>query len=256
MNRRILLAPVAVLLIGGTAVARDADQALACLAANAPEKTFSYQADFLTRDRNGDERPLSAQVLGKRDAGSLLINLGIREPAALTGTAFLIRETDGQDDMRIYLPAMNRVRRVTGSMAARELLGTSFSYLNIKQMFGAFLDGARETLADGEHLGRAVHRVRIVPTPEEGAPFQSLMAYIDAETCVPLGVDFLDADGELLKQLEATVGTLRELDGRHLATEYRMRDLLNGTETTVRFSDLSFDESIRGTRFSPNSFYR
>lgn len=247
---------ISVLLVSTGVAAQDADELMACAARNAPERTFSYRADFLTRERAGDERPLAATMSGKREDKGLALAMQVQEPAALAGTAILLREQPGQDDMRIYLPAIQRVRKVTGAMASRELLGTSFSYLNLKQMFGAFMDGSRALDGAVDWRGRPAHRIRIVPLAAEAADFDAVIAVLDAATCVPLTVEFLDREGQLLKRLNGSIEAMTQIGGRHLITEYTMHDVLSGNTTTVRLSDLEFDESIRRSRFSPNSFYR
>ncbi len=241
----------------GPALAEEPTSATAvtdCAARNAPESTIGHYARFNTTDGSGGSRELLTRLYAMREDEALNLNLRIVEPLNLAGTTYLIREKPDQDDMRVYIPALRKVRRVTGNMAATDLWGTSFSYLDIKLLFGAFIDGERELGPDETISGRPTVKLLIRPSDTEGAPFERLAAVIDKETCVILAIDFLDVESQPVKRLTASLDSIQSFDERMLATRYRMDDLLSGVTTDVELSKLEFDEDLGRAVFNTRGF--
>ncbi len=229
---------------------------MACAARNAPDRSFALKARFVTENEQEQSASLVTRLYGLYDEKSLHLNLMITEPPDLAGTAFYVREQAGQDDMRVFIPGLNRTRRVTGSMAARELWGTSFSYQDIKQMFGAFIGGSRRNLPDTAYMGRPVKALEIVPDGGESVAFERVELLFDAESCVPLAADYTDAEGEASKRLRIDPATIFTLEEHHIATDFVMTDLIAGKSTRVTMSDIRFDPSIPRSAFSSNGFHR
>lgn len=252
-----------VLLASGTAQAGEpksdvsagkVNEILECARANAPEKTFKQLAVFVTSTASGADRSVETRILGERGKEGLRLNLRVTAPAATAGTTVLVREREGQDDMRIFLPATGRAQAVTGSMAATKLLGTDFSYQDLKQMFGAMLDGNSEYLGESEQAGRAAYQIKLIPAPEEAAPYNAAVVSFDKQTCVPLVAEFTSADGEVLRSLLADTDSLKTEKNRHYAQRYKLVDLVSNTQTTVDFSVVEYDDKLNRQAFHPNSF--
>lgn len=225
-----------------------------CAMANAPAKTFRHTVIFITTNIDGQERTLTTRILGERGKDGLRLNLRVTEPPATAKTTVLVREKDGQDDMRIYLPAAQRTQQVTGSMAATKLLGTDFSYQDLKQMFGAMLDGQASYDSTAEVAGRPTHRLKLVPAVEEAAPYDLVLVDFDQATCVPLLAEFRTEDGQVLRRLSADTESLTSVKNHHYARLYTLADLISETRTTAEFSDVQYDEKLPRQVFHPLSF--
>ena len=236
------------------AVAVDPAVVLECARANVPEKTFQQDATFTTSTADGLERKLDVRILGERGEDGLRLNLRVTAPPATAGTTILIREREGQDDMRIFLPATGRAQAVTGSMAASKLLGTDFSYQDLKQMFGAMLDGSSSYLGEGEVATRAVQRLQLIPAAEEATPYATVEISFDKQSCVPLLADFRDTEAQSMRQLIADADSLTEQDNRHYATRYKLVDQGSSTQTTVDFTKVVYDDKLPRSAFHPSSF--
>lgn len=232
----------------------DAGQLLACAAANSPDKYFSQTAQFVTRNARGESRDLQLRLLGVREQASLNLNLRVNQPPAMAGTSILIKEQEGGDDIRLFLPGSGRVQMLTGDMAASKLLGTDFSYLDIKQMYGAFKAGEASMSEPQEVAGRKTHQLVIKPAGLEMANYDVVHAFFDEATCVPLRVEFRTSEGEVVRKLEADVSSLSSLENKHFATIYTLFDLQAETQTRVEFSKMTFDEKISSGAFGFRTF--
>jgi hypothetical protein len=85
-------------------------------------------------DRQGRARERTLTVLGLRGAGAAGDRVLVRfsYPNDIAGTGFLVWERPGGDDDRfLYLPALARVRRITGAERQESFVGSDFTYEDI-----------------------------------------------------------------------------------------------------------------------------
>lgn len=255
---RNLLIPLGVLGFGlaGAAPPESARAVLDCAAANAPEDSFQ-QAVEMTVSKDGTvQRTILATFAGQRGNGGFMLNIGVLEPADLSGTAVLLREQGkDRDDLKLYLPALRRVRTVTGAMAGEDLLGTDFSYRDIKQVYGAFDDAGAELLEAGVWQERPIHRVGLQPSAEEESPYSQLIIGIDQQNCVTLLIDFIGPQQTAVKRLEGDHASIMQVGERQLLGRYTMRDLDKGSQTQLKLGEPRFDDKVARSAFHPTSFY-
>ncbi len=232
-------------------------QVLDCAGANAPESTYLQAAKLEVVDQDVVQRTIEASFAVQKKSDKSHLNILVRDPPDIAGTAVLIRQgKDGSESMRMYLPALQKVRSVTGSMAGESLLGTDFSYTDINQLYGNLSIDNASLLPESEVAGYPTHAVKVdVPATDE-MPGANLLAQFDQETCVVLEVSWFSEDGEVVKRLTGDRASLGQGDDRHWLSTYVMSNLKSGGHTTLTLGDPVFDDRITGTAFSPTTFYR
>ncbi len=255
---RNLLIPAGLLSAGLVSAAPpdSASAVLGCAAANAPENSFQQVAELTVSMDEVVQRRILATFAGQRGKKGFLLNIGVLEPADLAGTAVLLREQGGdRDDLKLYLPALRRVRTVTGAMAGEDLLGTDFSYRDIKQVYGAYDDAGAELLEAGSWQDRPMHRIKLQPVDEDESPYSQLIIGIDQESCVTLVIEFIGPQQSPVKRLEGDPSSAMQVGERHLLARYTMKDLEKGSETQLLLGEPRFDDKIARSAFHPASFY-
>ena len=118
----------------------------ACMRANIPPALQIRQFSLNAVDHNGAGRLMKGRLYAIRDNGLLRTMLRIDSPPDLRGAAYLLREGEAaqQDAMYVYLPALNKVRRIMGGTQDNPLFGTDLSYADLKQISHAFSGGRIE----------------------------------------------------------------------------------------------------------------
>jgi len=139
--------------------------------------------------------------LGK-DSKSIMF---FQSPADVKGTGFLSWHYDepGKDDDRwLYLPAMKKVRRISGASAKKEkFMGSDFTY---DDMGGRNVDEDEHLLKGEEHVdGKACWVVESVPR-DENATYSKKVSWIRQDALIPVKVEFYDRMGTLHKTLKAS----------------------------------------------------
>lgn len=259
---RFFVAALCALLILAPAHARNpAGELLGCMRANIPPSVQVQRLELASTNNIGDTRTLHGRLSAMREPraggpGLLRAVLRVDAPPNLAGAAYLVRETEDylRDGMFVYLPAVRRVRRVTGTFADGALMGTDFSYYDFRQLQSAFGDMSAELEEPLEIDGRRTNGLLFKPLAAAETRYSHVRAWIDHETCVPLKVNFYER-GEIRKQLTSPASSLKQAAERWYASELVMRDLLDQSHTVLRVLELTTDADIDAGRFRPGSFY-
>lgn len=226
---------------------------LDCMRDNMPESLRIQEVKLTTIDRDGGEREMRGRMYGTREDGRVQVMIRIEAPSDLAGAAYLIREAGNRDDMYLYLPVINKVRRIRGSSADGKLFGTDLSYSDIKQVQNAY-SAAEATLGEtSTHGGREVRALSLKPSDADSL-YQRLEMKIDAETCVALSVDFITADGPR-KTLRVDPAHLKQSGRYWYAEQVHVHDLLDGTRTRLTVTDVRSDADVSARYFNPRMFY-
>ena len=231
------------------------DQTLSCMRANIPPAVRIQTVEVNAWDRTGGQRTLKGKLFGIKEKGRARIMLRVDAPADLAGAAYLVREGEKLDEMYLYLPSMQKVRRITGASLDGQLWGTNLSYNDLKQIQNAF-SGASVAMepAPGQYDGRAVSVLAFSPRKEDGSRYTSMRARIDRQTCVPLSVEFIDASG-VRKTLTVKAADVKQSNSRWYAEEAEVRDVKNGTHTRLKVTGVVAGDTLAARYFSPQTFY-
>jgi len=242
------------MLAPGVAAAADVAKITECMRANVPQTVRIQTVEVAARDRTGGERLLKGRMFGTRENDRVRVMLRIEAPPDLSGAAYLVREADPADEMYMYLPSVNKVRRITGGAMDGKLWGTDLSYNDLKQIQNAFSAGTTVAEADGQIEGRPVHVLRFTPRAQEPSRYATVRAHVDQKTCVALRVEFFEG-GSVRKEATVPAKSLKQSGKLWYASEALMRDLKDGTQTTVRVLGVTSGDKLSSRYFNPTQFY-
>ena len=250
--------------IASTAHAEDTTKVLTCMRANVPPTLRVQEIQFDSTDRTGGTRSIRGRVytlLEKTSSGGGLVRamLRVEQPAQFKGASYLVRETEDylNEGMYVYLPSVNRVRRVSGTFADGALLGTNFSYNDFKQLQNAFVGSSAQLESTGTIEDRAVNVMLFKPIPTPNAMpsrYNLIRTWVDQKTCMPLKADFYEGE-KVRKQLTAPVSALQKSGDYWYVSEVEMRDLIEGTRTVLKVLGVTAGHELPATYFNPQLFY-
>jgi hypothetical protein len=232
------------------------DQVQNCMRANIPKTVQIKDVEVTATDRTGGSRTLRGRLYGTNEDGRLRAMMKILEPADLAGAGYLLREAKeaANDEMYVYVPALSKVRRVTGAAVDGSLWGTDLSYSDIKQVQNAF-SGATAKLEGKDSIEkREVHILSFMPPKEQESHITLIRAWVDDATCVPLKVEFSEGQA-LSKRMTVAPADLKEADKHWYAAAALMTDLRANTNTKVRVLGVSNDSKLADRYFNPSTFY-
>ena len=249
-------------LLAAPAWAEDsAQKVVECMRAAVPQHMTVGTFILTTFDRVGGSRSVKGRLYATREnlavkGGLMNASLRIDAPAEFKGAAYLVQETDDylRDGMFVYLPAVKRVRRVTGSFADASLMGTNFSYFDFKQLQHAFSD-LEPALEKPEPVnGRPAHVIRFKAVAGAETRYSTVRAWVDQQACLVVRAQFNEGN-KLTKELTSPAGSLQQSGSIWYVAEYEMRDPQEGTRTTLTIGKVDGAKAPSRRLFDPTAFY-
>lgn len=249
-----VLISLAALLPGVLHAGEAEDKLMACMRANIPPTLRIQEFQLTSVDRKGDKRLLTGRLFAKRDGELLRAMLKLSAPADVNGAAYLIREGAKKDEMYVFLPALNKTRRIMGGAGDGPLFGTDLSYADIKQVQNAF-NGSMPKIEARETLdGRKVAVMGVVPTAESGSRYSRIKAWIDDVSCVAMKVEFMEGAAPR-KRLLAPAAALVKAGDYWYVNDSTMTDLKLGTKTQLKITGVKSGEDIANRYFDARNFF-
>lgn len=231
-------------------------QVLECVGANAPRELSVYDLRIEARGAGIFTPFLAGRFYSRRDERGLRALLHITAPADLAGSRYL-RVEDGDDDaLYLYLPALDKVRRVSGIGAESEIAGTTLDYAALR-LLGQALRVASITLDRPSAvtvLGREAQALRFVPAVAD-SPYRRVLVAVDRKTCVILRADFQDAAGSV-KLYEVEPDSLRRSGAHTYASRVSIEDRARGSRVRISLGDVTTSPKLPARRFDPKRFHR
>ena len=230
------------------------EAALACMRANVPETVQIKQVELTARDRGGGERTLKGKLYGMKEKGRARAMVRIEAPPDLARAAYLVREGEKSDEMYVYVPALNKVRRITGASMDGSLWGTDLTYADVKQLQNAFDGGTVKAEAEQLVENRPVHVLYFTPRAEEQTRYNGIRSYVDKQSCVPLKVEFIEGK-DVRKRMTVAPKDLKQSGKHWYAQEAVMVDVKDATQTRIKINGVSSDAKLATRYFNSSTFY-
>ena len=222
-----------------------------CVKGNLPPDTAVQTIVFRTHNRLDEIANAEVKLYWKRiedDRSNVMLRF--EKPLDRRGSALLMLQKEKNTDMFMYLPELDRTRRVTGRMLEGSMFGTDFTYEQFQRLQGLAEDVEVNRLDDTELAGNTVQVLEHIPSKAEGTRRERVLSFIDPERCVQLRAEFFDGDGGPRKVLEVDVTSIQQQDGLWIPRKMKMKDLKDGTETDLYIEKLEIGVKIPKRTFS------
>lgn len=167
-------------------------------------------------------------------------------PADVRGSGFMsLTAEDGSSESWIYLPALDRVRRVAGGQEQDAFFGSDFSYEEISGLSSGSEDDFTYELLRVEDGPTYV--VAGTPTAGSSSSYERIVYFVPEALLLPTRIEFF-AGGTLVKVM--TIEDTIEQDGYLMPTLIRMETVAAGSSTTLNQTGFQFDVAIEDEVFS------
>jgi hypothetical protein len=235
--------------IGQAAAADDAAQVAQALY-NRPagqDLTTLSRMELVEKGRSPRIRELVAYRT-KRPGGESAHLIRFTEPTDVAGTGLLsVDKADGSNEQWLYLPALDRVRRIAGDRKGGRFVGSELYYEDLQERHP---DRDRHRLLGKDAVdGVPCDLLESVPLDKADSVYRKRVSCVDRSTALALRVDYFQED-------EATPSKrwLLVAKKRHKAywtvTDSRMIDLASGRETRMVVEEALYDRKLPAKLFS------
>lgn len=258
MNRLgVTLAMGVASLLTAEAVHGQADGRGRPSARNVLERAFDnvYDCDIRTvmdltlHDRSGDLATRRAEIARKRIDGRLHSYGRFLAPSWMRDTAILIIDSrDSSDAHYLFLPDLQRIRRVTSVQRQDAFLGSDLWYEDLERRYPHEYEELSMTI--GERSGEGVWIVDA--RPKEGLSGYDRVRFVIARSDALLleTLGFRDGLTEPFKTLIADREQVLRQEGHVLPTRLTVTNKLRETRTEVRFQQLQINPQLSDQLFT------
>jgi outer membrane lipoprotein-sorting protein len=237
--------------------AQDAGELMKQVRSRASWEDMQGELKMTLTNKRGDKRLREVKLWSKQSkADEQRMLMRFVSPADVRGTGFLLIEhDDGEDDMRLFMPALRRVQRISSSGKGGNFMSSDFTYYDI----GAYklkdwnfsVDG--ETTVDGVPCvlvaGQAVSE-KVV----EDTGYAKIVWSVDTQRMTILAADYYDEGGRKFKTMR--VLEVEDISGVPFATHMRMENLSSGHSSEMIFADLATNTGIADNTFTERNLRR
>jgi hypothetical protein len=206
------------------------------------------QIELVMRGRRGQERGRTIAAVTKVVDGRVYSIGRLLSPEYLRGMTILMMETEdrGQDAF-VFMPSLDKVRRITTAQRSDAFFGSDLTYEDIEQQRA---EDFEIDAMEAEHLdGEPVYKIRARPArPENYARVDFTVAQSDGAL---LKIQYSKRNAEHpYRVLRALREHMINLGGHVLPTQIRVENTSRGTHTEVRLTQMSIDLEIPTRIFS------
>ncbi|RMH49900.1 MAG: outer membrane lipoprotein-sorting protein [Zetaproteobacteria bacterium] len=210
-------------------------------------------------DRNGNRR-VRHMVSFRKDYGKdKKMILFFTEPANIRDTALLTfdyDDPDKDDDQWLYLPALQRVRRISAADRGDYFMGTDFTFEDMKQT--PELSDYHWKLLGSETIdGHDCWKVEGRPVSDDVMRmlgYSRMVQYVRKDNDFPLRVDYWDRAGAPLKRMR--VLKLVQIQGIWTPLKIEMDNSQSGHKTVLEFSDQHYNSGLKNRLFTQRTLKR
>jgi len=213
------------------------------------------RAELTMEIRRGKAAPRVRKMiaLAAEEGGLRRSLIRFTAPAEVAGTALLMREAaSGEDEQLLYLPALKKVRRISGGKREGSFMGSDFSFEDLS----AKVEGSErcERLPDAELQGQQTWVVQARPADPSTGPYGRVKVWIHPKTRVAVQMELYGKDGETLVK-KMRVQRMKKVEGRWVPTDIVMetvarksqtRLIIDGIQSELRFPPETFSERALG----------
>lgn len=183
---------------------------------------------------------------GKKDRKSIMF---FQYPGDVKGTGFLTWDYDdpGRDDDKwLYLPAMKKTRRISGSSAKQDyFMGSDFTY---DDMGSRNVDEDTHKLLGEENIGG--HKCwKLESTPKDKREIYSRkIAYIRQDCLIPVKVEYYDKMGKLHRRME--LSDIVKVEGFWIAKKLHMTNVQTEHQTILEINNPKYNIPMKEANFN------
>ena len=170
-------------------------------------------------------------------------------PGDVKGTGFLTWDydrTDKEDDKWLYLPAMKKTRRISGSSSKTDyFMGSDFTY---DDMGRRNLSEDTHTLLREESIdGHKCWVLQSVPKTT-GEIYTKRISWIRQDCLIPIRVEYYDKLNKLHRLLVAS--DIKQVDGFWTVGKMNMKNVQTNHETALVFKNYKYNTPADDNMFT------
>lgn len=211
---------------------------------------MSNKTSMVLTNSKGKSR--TNMMVSKSTNGNKKQIIWFMEPKDDKGVAFLKIEHDDKDDeMRMWLPAFKKVRRISSKKKGDSFMGSDLSY---EDLSSRELDEHEYNRLDDEIInGIDCYVMEISPTPKAKSSYSKHVSWIAKNGLYGVKEESYDKRGKLKKRKNFTYEKMKNY---FVLQHVFVNDMQKNHSTEVTFTDIQVDSGIEQDLFQEKNLKR
>lgn len=258
---KIVVASLA--LVGATPVmAEDVESIINNIELRLEGDTSRIDMTMVLEDKRGNKRRRTLRSFSKLMEGKESMSIYFLSPGDVKGSAFLslnYEDESASDDAWLYLPALNKVRRVSQTNQSDSFMGSDFSYSDITGV--EIRDWTYEIVNESAMVdGRNCWVLESVPKPENRkrllleTGYTKRRIWVDKEKYFVLRGQYHLEKGNKVKLMQ--VDGVKQIDGIWTASQISMATTKNKkilSRSSILFKEVEYNLAVPDSIFSTSA---
>lgn len=213
-------------------------------------KDMKADLTMVLTNKKGKTRTSTIRSISKDDSKKQII--WFLAPADDKGVAFLKIEHDGKDDeMRLWLPAFNKVRRISSKQKADSFMGSDMSY---EDMTSRELNEYTYELTGSEKIDdNDYYILESIPNPELESTYSKHIAWVSKSDYLVMKEESYDRSDRLLK---VKLMKYKKIKGYDVPEEMYVENVQKNHSTKLTFDNLELDTNVQDNLFQEKNLKR
>ncbi len=198
------------------------------------ERVFEYES----WSKNGGEENLLRYLAPRRVRGQATLMLNYA------------------DDIWMFFPRTQRVRKLATHAKKQKMEGSDFSYEDMGSCDAFVQDFTSKRLQDERIEGHDCYKVELTKKKDSDSAYSRMIIWVDSEDFVPIVIDYYKEDNtqEVLKRLIQS--DIQTIDGIPTAMRMVMYDKRDNTQTSVEFTEIKYNVALENSMFTERALRR
>jgi hypothetical protein len=195
---------------------------------------------------SGDTRELFFDSWMKERGEKTLIRY--TAPRRVRGQAMLL--LNDATDIWSYFPRTKRVRKLASHAKKQKMQGSDFSYEDMGAGDSFLTDFEHSLLAEEAVDGHDCFRVELLRREGVDSSYSRIIAWVEKERFIFWRLDYYEDNNPRTVSKRLTVSDVKVIDGVPTPMVMVMHNLLDGTETSQEFLEVSYNIEIADDMFT------
>ena len=177
-----------------------------------------------------------------------------QQPADVKGTGFLAWEYEDaskDDDRWLYMPALKKVRRISGSSKNDYFMGSDFTYDDMGDR--AVDEDTHQFLREESFEENLCWVVESIPK-EDDYMYSKVIYWIRQDAYIAAKIEYYDRQGKLMKTL--TCPDVRQTRGFWTIYQFKMDNFQEKHQTILEMEEIEYDTGIEDNMFRVSNLER
>jgi len=210
-----------------------------------PTGSMMRSLEIDVRGPDGKIVTWQGKQLRKSDASGRKVLTVLTDPPSVGGFAVLVTErSESNDTYWMYVPAVRRVRKLIHEGRYENFLGTDLSAGDV----GFLRISPSSMKVIGKETRDGAETWHVEEHPEQWSGYSRIETWVATASGLPIRREYYDSDGRLWKV--ETRSDIQTFGGRTVPMVLTVKDVQDGGETTVKYSDVRADVKLDDSLFT------